>query len=89
MSKRKWMAVALVALAAIVGAAIALGGCGSSSSSSSSSSSASPAASGGTIKVGFVNSATGVSAAPNQAIVGATQGAVGQINAAGGINGTI
>jgi len=86
MSKRKWMAVALVALAVIVGAAVVLGACGSSSSSSSPSSSASAAA-GGTIKVGFVNSATGVSAAPNQAIVGATQGAVGQINAAGGIDG--
>ena len=86
MSKRKWMAVALVALADIVGAAMVLGACGSSSSSSSPSSSASAAA-GGTIKVGFVNSATGVSAAPNQAIVGSTQGAVGQINAAGGIDG--
>ena len=86
MSKRKWMAVALVALAVIVGAAMVLGACGSSSSSSSPSSSASAAA-GGTIKVGFVNSATGVSAAPNQAIVGSTQGAVGQINAAGGIDG--
>jgi len=86
MSKRKWMAVALVALAVIVGAAVVLGACGSSSSSSSPSSSASAAA-GGTIKVGFVNSATGVSAAPNQAIVGSTQGAVGQINAAGGIDG--
>ena len=86
MSKRKWMAVALVALAVVVGAAMVLGACGSSSSSSSPSSSASAAA-GGTIKVGFVNSATGVSAAPNQAIVGSTQGAVGQINAAGGIDG--
>ena len=87
MSKRKWMAVALVALAVVVGAAIVLGGCGSSSDSSSPSSSGSPAAAGGTIKVGFVNSATGVSAAPNQAIVGATQGAVGQINGQGGIDG--
>ena len=87
MSKRKWMAVALVALAVIVGAAMVLGACGSSGSSSSSSSSGSPAASGGTMKVGFVNSATGVSAAPNQAIVGATQGAVGEINAKGGIDG--
>ena len=87
MSKRKWMAVALVALAVVVGAAIVLGGCGSSSSSSSASSSASAAATGGTMKVGFVNSATGVSAAPNQAIVGSTQGAVGQINGAGGIDG--
>ena len=86
MSKRKWMAVALVALAVIVGAGVVLGACGSSSSSSSPSSSASAAA-GGTIKVGFVNSATGVSAAPNQAIVGATQGAVGQINGQGGIDG--
>jgi branched-chain amino acid transport system substrate-binding protein len=39
------------------------------------------------MKVGFVNSATGVSAAPNQAIVGATQGAVGEINGKGGIDG--
>ncbi len=84
MSKRKWMAVALVALAVIVGAAMVLGACGSSSSSSSS---GSPAASGGTMKVGFVNSATGVSAAPNQGIVGSTQGAVGEINAKGGIDG--
>jgi branched-chain amino acid transport system substrate-binding protein len=91
MSRRKWVAVALGALAVIVGAAIVLGGCGSSSSSSSSStsstSSSASTAAGGTIKVGFVNSATGVSAAPNQAIVGATQGAIGQINAAGGIDG--
>jgi branched-chain amino acid transport system substrate-binding protein len=87
MSKRKWVAVALVALVAIVGAAIVLGGCGSSSSSSSSPSSSASAAAGGTMKVGFVNSATGVSAAPNQAIVGATQGAVGEINAKGGIDG--
>ena len=38
-------------------------------------------------KVGFVNSATGVSAAPNQSIVGSTMGAVGEINGAGGIDG--
>jgi branched-chain amino acid transport system substrate-binding protein len=85
MSKRKWMAVALLALTVMVGAAIVLGGCGSSSSSSSSTS-ASPAA-GGTYKVGFVNSATGVSAAPNQSIVGSTEGAVGEINGKGGIDG--
>jgi branched-chain amino acid transport system substrate-binding protein len=78
------MAVALVALAVIVAGALVLGACGSSSSSSSSSPSA---AAGGSYKVGFVNSATGVSAAPNQAIVGATQGAVGQTNAQGGIDG--
>jgi branched-chain amino acid transport system substrate-binding protein len=91
MSKRKWMAVALVALAVVVGAALVLGACGSSSSSSSSSSSGSPAATGGatTMKVGFVNSATGVSAAPNQSIVGSTMGAVDQINGAGGIDGKI
>jgi branched-chain amino acid transport system substrate-binding protein len=87
MNKRKWMAVALVALTVIVGAAIVLGGCGSSSSSSSSPSSSASAAAGGTMKVGFVNSATGVSAAPNQSIVGATQAAVGEINAKGGIDG--
>ena len=45
------------------------------------------AAAGGTIKVGFVNSATGVSAAPNQAIVGSTMGAIEQTNAKGGIDG--
>jgi branched-chain amino acid transport system substrate-binding protein len=88
MSRRTWMAVALVALAVIVVGALVLGGCGSSSNSSSSSSSPSAsAAAGGTYNVGFVNSATGVSAAPNQAIVGATQGAVGQINGQGGIDG--
>ncbi len=85
MSKHKWTAVVLAALTASVGAAIVLGGCGSSSTTTSSSSPS--AAAGGTYKVGFVNSATGVSAAPNQAIVGATQGAVGQINGAGGIDG--
>ena len=89
MSKRKWIAVALLALTVIVGAAIVLGGCGSSSSSSSSTS-ASPAAGGATsMKVGFVNSATGVSAAPNQSIVGSTEGAVADINAKGGIDGKI
>ncbi len=88
MSKRKWMAVALLALTVMVGAAIVLGGCGSSGSSSSPSSSASAAA-GGTYKVGFVNSATGISAAPNQSIVGSTVGAVDQINGAGGIDGKI
>ena len=88
MSKRKWMAVALVALTVLVGAAIVLGGCGSSDDGSDSS--ASPAANGATsIKVGFVNSATGVSAAPNASIVGSTEGAVGQINGAGGIDGKI
>jgi len=86
MSRRKWMGVALVALAVIVVGAVVLGGCGSSSSNSGSSSSASAAA-GGAYKVGFVNSATGVSAAPNQAVVGATQGAVGMINSQGGIDG--
>jgi branched-chain amino acid transport system substrate-binding protein len=80
------MGVALVALAVIVVGAVVLGGCGSSSSNSGSSSSASAAA-GGAYKVGFVNSATGVSAAPNQAVVGATQGAVGMINSQGGIDG--
>ena len=88
MNKRTWMAVALVALTVVVGAAIVLGGCGSSSSSSSSSpSSSASAAAGGTMKVGFVNSATGVSAAPNQSIVGVTQGLVDQINGTGGIDG--
>ena len=86
MSRRKWMGVALVALAVIVVGAVVLGGCGSSNSNSGSSSSASAAA-GGDYKVGFVNSATGVSAAPNQAVVGATQGAVGMINSQGGIDG--
>ena len=88
MSRRKWMAVALVALAVIVAGALVLGACGSSSSSSSSASSSASAAAGGAYNVGFVNSATGVSAAPNQAIVGSTQGAVGQTNAQGGIDGT-
>jgi branched-chain amino acid transport system substrate-binding protein len=89
MSRRKWMAVALLALTVMVGAAIVLGGCGSSSSSSSSTS-ASPAAGGATtMKVGFVNSATGVSAAPNQSIVGSTEGAVADINGKGGIDGKI
>ena len=88
MNKRKWMAVALVALTVIVGAAIVLGGCGSSSGGSDTS--ASPSAGGATtMKVGFVNSATGVSAAPNQSIVGSTMGAVGEINAKGGIDGKI
>ena len=88
MSKRKWMAVALLALTVMIGAAIVLGGCGSSSSSSDTSSS--PAAGGATsMKVGFVNSATGISAAPNQSIVGSTMGAVGEINGAGGIDGKI
>ena len=85
MSKRKWMAVALMALVVIVAGALVLGGCGSSSDTSSSSSPS--AAAGGTYKVGFVNSATGVSAAPNQSIVGSTMGAVGEINAKGGIDG--
>ena len=90
MSKRKWMAVALLALTVMVGAAIVLGGCGSSSSSSSSASSSASAAGGATsMKVGFVNSATGISAAPNQSIVGSTMGAVGEINGAGGIDGKI
>ena len=87
MSRPKWMAVALVALAVIAAAALALSACGSSGGSSSSSPSSSAAAGGGSIKVGFVNSATGVSAAPNQAIVGSTQGAVGETNAKGGIDG--
>jgi branched-chain amino acid transport system substrate-binding protein len=87
MSKRKWTAVALVALIVMVGAALVLGGCGGSSSSSSSPSSSASAAAGGTMKVGFVNSATGVSAAPNQSIVGVTQGLVDQINGTGGIDG--
>ena len=88
MNKRKWMAVALVAMTVLLGAAIVLGGCGSSSSGSSSSpSSSASAATGGTYKVGFVNSATGVSAAPNQSIVGVTEGLVGQINGTGGIDG--
>ena len=88
MSKRKWMAVALLALTVMIGAAIVLGGCGSSDDGSDSS--ASPAADGATsMKVGFVNSATGVSAAPNESIVGSTMGAVDQINGAGGIDGKI
>jgi branched-chain amino acid transport system substrate-binding protein len=81
------MAAMLLALALIVAAAIVIAGCGDDSDSSSGSGdSASPAA-GGTIKVGFVNSATGAGAAPNEAVVGATQGAVGEINAQGGIDG--
>ncbi len=86
MSRRKWMAVALVALVVIVAAAVALGGCGDSGTTTDDASSPA-AASGGTIKVGFVNSATGVSAAPNQAIVGSTMGAIEQTNAQGGIDG--
>jgi branched-chain amino acid transport system substrate-binding protein len=81
--RRKWMVVALATLVAIVGVAIVLAGCGNASNGGS----ASPSAAGGTIKVGFVNSATGTGAAPNQGVVGATQGAVAQINAAGGIDG--
>ena len=87
MSRRKWMAVALVALAVIVGGGDRLGRLRQLERLKQSHSSGSPAAAGGTIKVGFVNSATGVSAAPNQAIVGATMGAVDQINAQGGIDG--
>jgi branched-chain amino acid transport system substrate-binding protein len=87
MSRRKWMAAALMALAVVVVGGLVLSACGSSSSDSSSSPSSSAAAGGGSINVGFVNSATGVSAAPNQAIVGSTQGAVGQINGQGGIDG--
>jgi branched-chain amino acid transport system substrate-binding protein len=80
--------VALVALTVLVGAAIVLGGCGSSGGGSDTS--ASPSAGGATtMKVGFVNSATGVSAAPNQSIVGSTMGAVDQINGSGGIDGKI
>jgi branched-chain amino acid transport system substrate-binding protein len=86
MSERKWLAVALAALIVVAGAAIILGGCGGSGNSTNTSS-GSPAAAGGTIKVGFVNSATGAGAAPNQAVVGATQGAVGEISAKGGIGG--
>jgi ABC-type branched-subunit amino acid transport system substrate-binding protein len=86
MDRRRWMAVALVALAVIVAGALVLGGCGSSGSSSGESS-APAAAGGGTYKVGFVNSATGAGAAPNQGVVGATQGAVGMINGQGGIDG--
>lgn len=85
MSRRKWMAVALIALTVIVAGALVLGGCGESDDTSGGGES--PAAEGGTIKVGFVNSATGVSAAPNEAIVGSTMGAVEQINAQGGIDG--
>ncbi len=87
MKRSKWMVVLVVALLAVT-AALAVGACGSSGSSSGggSSASASPSAA-AAMKVGFVNSATGVSAAPNQAIVGSTEGAVGQINAAGGIDG--
>ena len=87
MSRRKWMAVALVALLVIVAAAVALGGCGSEETTTDTSPSSSAAAAGGTIKVGFVNSATGVSAAPNQAIVGSTMGAIEETNAKGGIDG--
>ena len=88
MSKRKWMARALLALTVMVGAAIVLGGCGGSDGGSDSS--ASPSAGGATtMKVGFVNSATGVSAAPNESIVGSTMGAVDQINGSGGIDGKI
>ncbi|HEX5640987.1 MAG TPA: ABC transporter substrate-binding protein, partial [Thermoleophilia bacterium] len=86
MSRRKWMAVALVALIVMVAAAVALGGCGDDAETTTDDAS-SPAAAGGTIKVGFVNSATGVSAAPNQAIVGATMGAIEETNAKGGIDG--
>ena len=86
MSRRKWMAVALMALVVIVAVAVALGGCGDDAETTTDDAS-SPAAAGGTIKVGFVNSATGVSAAPNQAIVGSTMGAIEQTNAQGGIDG--
>jgi branched-chain amino acid transport system substrate-binding protein len=80
------MAVALVALIVMVAAAVALGGCGDDAETTTDDAS-SPAAAGGTIKVGFVNSATGVSAAPNQAIVGSTMGAIEETNAKGGIDG--
>lgn len=100
MSKSRWMAAALVALTVVIGAAIVLGGCGDSDSTtttaaaesttstaeSTTSTGAEPPA---VFKVGFVNSATGVSAAPNQSIVGSTMGAVGEINGAGGIDGKI
>ena len=94
MRRSTWMVLLVVALLAVT-AALAVGACGSSSDSSGSS--ASPAASsssGGTgslppsIKVGFVNSATGAGAAPNQAVVGSTMGAVEETNAKGGIAGT-
>ena len=93
MKRSSWMVVLVVALLAIA-AALAIGACGSSSDGSDTS--ASPAASGSagagslpaSMKVGFVNSATGVSAAPNQAIVGSTMGAVEETNAKGGIGGT-
>jgi branched-chain amino acid transport system substrate-binding protein len=87
MSRRTWMTVALLALVVIVAGAMVLAACGGSSSTSDTSSASASGAAGGTYKVGFVNSATGVSAAPNQAIVGATQGAVGEINGKGGIDG--
>jgi len=79
------MAVALVALLAITAGALVLGGCGGDEPATDESSA--PAAAGGTIKVGFVNSATGVSAAPNQAIVGSTMGAIEETNGKGGIDG--
>jgi ABC-type branched-subunit amino acid transport system substrate-binding protein len=79
------MAVALVALAVIVAGAVVLGGCGDEGTTTDESSA--PAAAGGTIKVGFVNSATGAGAAPNEAVVGSTMGAVEQTNAQGGIDG--
>jgi len=85
MIRRKWMAMTLMALAVIVAGALVLGACGGSDEPAGGDES--PAAEGGTIKVGFVNSATGVSAAPNQAIAGSTMGAVEEINAKGGIDG--
>ena len=105
MSKRKWMAVALLGLTVMIGAAIVLGGCGGDETTTTAAPVAStdttaapsdstvttpPAAGGATsMKVGFVNSATGAGAAPNQSIVGSTQGAVGEINGKGGIDGKI
>lgn len=87
MSRRKWMAVALVALLAITAGAVVLAGCGGDEATTTDESSSPAAAGGGTIKVGFVNSATGVSAAPNEAIVGSTMGAIEETNAKGGIDG--
>jgi branched-chain amino acid transport system substrate-binding protein len=88
MRRRTWMTVALLALVVIVAGAMVLAACGSSGTTSDSSASSSAAAAGGgEYKVGFVHSATGVAAAPDQAVVGATMGGVEQTNAQGGIDG--
>jgi branched-chain amino acid transport system substrate-binding protein len=87
MRRSTWMMVALLALVIVAGAA-ALAACGSSGTTTDSSASASAsAAAGGTYKVGFVTSKTGVSAVLDPSITGSTEAAVGFINSQGGIDG--